>query len=150
MLISSFLFLFYMIGLSWIGIDLSVILALFSALINIVPYVGVLTGALISTIFAIFKFHDLTHPLLAMALFGAGHLLNPKIVGRQIGLHPVFVMFSLILGGKLFGVIGLIFSVPAAVISYLLMVLFRGLSEKQILLREQFIVRNRFVTSATD
>ncbi len=129
-LISFLLFLFYMMGLAWIGIDLSVILALFTALINIVPYVGVLAGALISILFAIFKFHDLTHPLLVMALFAAGHVLdgyflNPKIVGRQIGLHPILVMFSLILGGKLFGVIGLVFSVPAAaVINYLFNVLF--------------------------
>lgn len=132
LVISLLLSILYMIGLTWIGIDLSVILALFSALINIIPYVGVLTGALISTLFAIFKFHDLAHPLLVMAIFATGHLLdgyflNPKLVGRQIGLHPVFVIFSLILGGKMFGVIGLIISVPAAaVINYLLKVLFEA------------------------
>ncbi|MHB8483110.1 MAG: AI-2E family transporter [Nitrospiria bacterium] len=127
LLISSVLGVLYMIGLTWIGLDLSVILGFFSALINIIPYVGVLTGAFISILFALFKFQDVTHPLLVAGLYLAGHLLdgyylNPRIVGHKIGLHPLLVILSLLAGGKLFGVMGLLFSVPvAAICNYLLM-----------------------------
>ncbi|MBI1822306.1 MAG: AI-2E family transporter [Nitrospirae bacterium] len=126
LLISAVLGVLYMIGLTWIGLDLSIILGFFSALMNIIPFIGVLTGAFISTLFALFKFHDAVHPLLVIGLYTAGHLLdgyylNPKIVGHRIGLHPLLMILVLLTGGKLFGVMGLLFSVPvAAVGNYLL------------------------------
>jgi predicted PurR-regulated permease PerM len=39
-------------------------------------------------------------------------LLTPRIIGKSVGIHPVYVIMSLIVGGKLFGVIGLIIAVP--------------------------------------
>jgi predicted PurR-regulated permease PerM len=126
LLIALILAILDMIGLTLIGLDLSVVLGLFSGMINIIPYVGVLTGGFISTLFAIFKFHDFIHPILVVLLFLAGHLLDgyflsPKMVGHKIGLHPLMVIFALLVGGKYFGVIGLLFSVPvAAILNYIL------------------------------
>jgi predicted PurR-regulated permease PerM len=126
LLIAFILAVLDMIGLTLIGLDLSVVLGLFSGMINIIPYVGVLTGGFISTLFAIFKFHDFIHPLLVVLLFLAGHLLDgyflsPKMVGHKIGLHPIMVIFALLAGGKFFGVIGLLFAVPvAAILNYIL------------------------------
>jgi predicted PurR-regulated permease PerM len=125
LLISSFLSVFYIAGLTLIGLDLSVILGFFSALVNIVPYIGVLSGAMLSILFAFFSYHDILHPLMVIGLYLSGHLadgyyLSPKIVGKKIGLHPLIVILSLFIGGKIFGVIGLIFSVPtAAILNYI-------------------------------
>jgi predicted PurR-regulated permease PerM len=41
-------------------------------------------------------------------------IIQPKIVGDSVGLHPVFVIISLLIGGELFGIVGLLFAVPIA------------------------------------
>ena len=46
--------------------------------------------------------------------FVEGNILQPKLVGRSVGLHPVWLMFALFAFGSLFGFVGLLVSVPAA------------------------------------
>jgi predicted PurR-regulated permease PerM len=45
-----------------------------------------------------------------------GNVLTPKLVGDRIHLHPVWVIFALLAGGKLFGFVGVLLSVPAAAV----------------------------------
>jgi predicted PurR-regulated permease PerM len=44
-----------------------------------------------------------------------GAVISPRIVGESVGLHPVWVVFALALGGFFFGFVGLLVAVPAAV-----------------------------------
>lgn len=126
LLISLILSILYTIGLSFIGLDLSVVLGFLSGFINIIPYIGVLTGGIISILFAVVKFHDALHPLLVLGLFVTGHILDgyflgPRMVGQKIGLHPLVVILALLIGGQYFGLLGLLFSVPlAAIFNYIL------------------------------
>jgi predicted PurR-regulated permease PerM len=46
--------------------------------------------------------------------FIEGNILSPKLVGKSVGLHPVWLMFSLFAFGALFGFVGLLIAVPAA------------------------------------
>jgi predicted PurR-regulated permease PerM len=46
--------------------------------------------------------------------FIEGNILSPKLVGRSVGLHPVWLMFALFAFGALFGFAGLLIAVPAA------------------------------------
>ena len=67
-----------------------------------------------------------------IALFGLGHLLEsffltPRLVGERIGLHPVAVLFALLLFGEIFGFFGILLALPMAAVS---LVLLRFLKEQ--------------------
>ena len=122
----------YAIGLSLLGVDLALLLGLVAGLASIVPYLGVIIGILSSSVAAYVQFQDPTILFGVAAVFIVGQLLEgmvltPKLVGDQIGLHPVAVIFAIMAGGQLFGFIGVLLALPvAAVIRVLLSHLHSG------------------------
>ena len=65
------------------------------------------------------RWPDWTMPAMAAGIFLAGqfiegNILQPLLVGKEIGLHPVWLMFALIAFGVLFGFVGLLVAVPVA------------------------------------
>jgi predicted PurR-regulated permease PerM len=91
-----------------------------AGLLSFIPFVGSLTGLLLSVGVAIVQFWpDWAWILatLAVFVFGQfveGNVLSPKLVGASIGLHPVWLMFALLAFGSLFGFVGLLLAVPLA------------------------------------
>lgn len=128
----------YAIGLMLLGVDLALLLGLIAGLASIVPYLGVIVGIVSSGIAAYVQFQDPTILIgvAAVFLFGQlleGMVLTPKLVGDQIGLHPVAVIFAIMAGGQLFGFIGVLLALPvAAVIRVLLSHLHRGYKESHL------------------
>ena len=59
--------------------------------------------------------------MFAVGQFVEGNFLTPKLVGDNVGLHPVWVMFALLAGGVLLGFLGLMIAVPVAAIIGVLM-----------------------------
>jgi len=111
--------LIYAIGLSLVGIEFGVLIGLGAGLLSIVPYLGSIVGVLVAAGAAIFQFQDVLHPVLVLLVFGAGQAaegmyLTPKLVGDQIGLHPVTVIFAVLAGGQLFGFLGILLALPVA------------------------------------
>src|SRR3546814_14470693 len=49
-----------------------------------------------------------------------GNVLQPWLVGRQVNLHPVWIIFALLAGGTLFGFLGVLLAVPIAVVANIL------------------------------
>lgn len=116
----------YSLGLSLIGLDLSLLIGMLAGLISFVPYLGTVVGLVAGVVAAWFQFGDITHLLLVLAVFGAGQMLEgmvltPLLVGDRIGLHPVAVIFAVLAGGQLFGFLGILLGLPvAAIINVLL------------------------------
>jgi predicted PurR-regulated permease PerM len=111
--------LIYTIGLSLVGIDLAVLIGMGAGLLSIVPYLGSIVGVLVAAGAAIFQFQDVFHLLLVLVVFVVGQsaegmYLTPKLVGDQIGLHPVTVIFAVLAGGQLFGFLGILLALPVA------------------------------------
>ncbi|HET6565113.1 MAG TPA: AI-2E family transporter, partial [Xanthomonadales bacterium] len=109
----------YTCGLWAIGLNLAFVIGMLAGLLSIVPYLGTLVGVVAALIAATFQFQDLIHPLLALAVFGAGQtlegmVLTPKLVGDKVGLHPVAVIFAVLAGGQLFGFLGILLALPVA------------------------------------
>jgi len=109
----------YTIGLSLVGIELSVLIGMGAGLLSIVPYLGSIVGVAVALGVAFFQFQDWLHPLLVLLVFGVGQsaegmYLTPKLVGDQIGLHPVTVIFAVLAGGQLFGFLGILLALPVA------------------------------------
>ncbi len=116
----------YAIGLYFCGLELGVLVGFLAGIISFIPYVGSITGFVISMLIAILQFTSIV-PILCVASvfmvgqFLEGNFLTPKLVGESVGLHPVWVMFALLSGGALLGFLGLLLAVPiAAIIGVLL------------------------------
>lgn len=104
-------------GLSLLGVRYALFLGLVAALFDIIPYFGPILGALPALAVALLS-SPLT-ALWALLLFVAvqqleGSLLSPKLLGEQVGLHPLTVVFSVLAGGEILGVTGMLLAVPAA------------------------------------
>ena len=107
------------IGLLLLGIDHSVAIAAMAGLSSFVPYLGAAIGAVVGGTAAVFQFGTFTAGLKVVALFGAirfvdDWLLQPIISKHSVHLHPLIFLLSLMVGGEVFGYIGLVFAVPTA------------------------------------
>jgi predicted PurR-regulated permease PerM len=91
-----------------------------TGLLSFIPFVGALTGFLVASVVAGAQFWpDFTSIAMVIGVFVIGqvlegYILSPKLVGAKVGLHPVWLMFSLIAFGYLFGFVGLLIAVPLA------------------------------------
>ncbi len=112
--------LFYGSSLSLAGLNFGLLIGLFAGMISFIPYVGSMVGLGLSLGVALFQFWpDYLMPLVVLGIFLIGqflegNVLQPKLVGKSIGLHPVWLMFSLFAFGALFGFVGLLVAVPAS------------------------------------
>ena len=109
-LIMSITFLELAVGLTLIGVEYSVAIALFIAVFDILPVLG--TGGIMIPWVILEAFRgDLALAVRLLIVYVAitviRNILEPKIVGSQIGLHPVVTLASMLLGAQLYGVIGL-------------------------------------------
>jgi predicted PurR-regulated permease PerM len=111
---------FYAVGLTAVGLNFGLLIGLFAGLISFIPYVGSLVGLALSVGVALVQFWPQWPWVLAVAgiffigQFVEGNILQPRLVGKSVGLHPVWLMFSLFAFGYLFGFVGLLIAVPAA------------------------------------
>jgi len=122
----------YAVGLTLLGVRFGLLIGLLSGLASIVPYLGVIVGISVAGLVAFFQFDDWLMLLAVLSVFGFGQLvestvLQPKLLGDKIGLHPVAVIFAVLAGGQLFGFTGVLLALPVA---SMVMVVLRYLHEK--------------------
>lgn len=119
-LCSLILGVFYSVGLILVGLNFGLLIGLVAGALSFIPYVGTIVGFLLAGGVALAQFWpDYIPILMAIGVFVAGQLiegniLQPYLVGARIGLHPVWLMFSLLAFGYLFGFVGLLIAVPVA------------------------------------
>ena len=107
------------IGLAVIGVPYALAIGLIAGVLNVVPYLGPAIMALLAAIAGLF-----VSPWAAVwavvVVFAVQQLdslvMAPRIMGDQVDLHPLLVVFALLVGASLFGVPGMILSVPVAAI----------------------------------
>ena len=111
---------YYAIGLTLIGLNFGLLIGMFAGLISFIPYVGSFVGLLIALGVALVQFWPdyiwigATLAVFFSGQFLEGNILQPKLVGASVGLHPVWLMFALFAFGALFGFVGLLIAVPAS------------------------------------
>lgn len=114
--------LMYAIGLTIVGLNFGLLIGLFAGIISFIPYVGSMVGLVLALIVAIVQFWPdfimigAVILVFAVGQFIEGNILQPRLVGSSVGLHPVWLMFALFAFGALFGFVGLLIAVPAAAI----------------------------------
>ena len=111
---------FYAVALTFTGLNFGLLIGIISGLITFIPYIGSMTGLILSLGVAVAQFwpaYGLILIVLSIFLVGQfieGYVLAPKLVGESVGLHPVWVIFALLAFGYLFGFVGLLVAVPLA------------------------------------
>lgn len=111
---------YYAIGLTLTGLNFGLLIGFFSGLISFIPYVGSFVGLALALGVALVQFWPDWIMVVAVAVvfftgqFVEGNILQPKLVGSSVGLHPVWLMFALFAFGSLFGFTGMLVAVPAA------------------------------------
>ena len=111
---------FYAIGLSLAGLKFGLAIGLFAGFLTFIPYAGAMIGGILAIGVGLVQFWpDIVSILLVVGVFAVGqflegNFLSPKLVGKSVGLHPVWLMFALLAFGYLFGFAGLLLAVPLA------------------------------------
>ena len=118
------------IGLFFIGVPYALALGAFVSVTAIIPYLGAFLGAIPALLVALTTPNPLTSVVLVALLFLAvqqleGNFLTPKIQGDTLHVHPILVFLGVILGGGLFGLLGVIVAVPALAVLRVLFDFFR-------------------------
>jgi predicted PurR-regulated permease PerM len=104
-------------GLMIVGLEHAIFFGVFASLMAIIPYIGIIIGALPPLLFAFLLGDSLITPVLVMAVFGTvqfleGNFISPRIVGSKVAINPFMAMLALIIGGEIWGISGMILFVP--------------------------------------
>lgn len=107
------------VGLAALGFPYAAMLGLMVGVLSVVPYLGLLLSLAPAVFIALVSGSPGLALLKVAVVYGGAQLLegtviSPRIVGDSVGLHPVWVVLALALGGYYFGFVGLLIAVPAA------------------------------------
>ncbi len=106
------------IGLSIIGLDFAFLIGLTAGIANIIPYVGPLIGCIPAIIIGLLSPNPIIALWAVLLLFAVQQLdsavISPKVVGDSMGIHPIFVIMAITIGGSIAGILGMLLSVPIA------------------------------------
>ena len=107
----------YALGLSIVGVDLWLLIAIISGFANLIPYLGPFFGFCFAAIMALVSGGGVAMLLGVSIVFGVVSFLEsmfitPKIQGKNIGLSPLAIMLALIAGAKVLGIFGMLIAIP--------------------------------------
>lgn len=112
--------LFSTLALTILGIRYSLILGIVIGIFSIIPYFGSIISTVISVIITIFSTGIFPAIWTCAALLVLeqidGNFIGPKIIGDKLNMRPLWVIFAVTVGGGLFGMIGLLLSVPVLMV----------------------------------
>ncbi|MBR9831542.1 AI-2E family transporter [bacterium] len=114
------------IGLFALGIEYALFFGIFSAVLTVIPYIGIAIGASLPTLFALVTKDSLAYPIGVMILYAVvqfleGNFITPKIVGDKVNINPLAAIVALIIGGSIWGIIGMILAIPVTGILQILL-----------------------------
>jgi predicted PurR-regulated permease PerM len=120
LLVCCILGVYYAGGLTLAGLNFGLLIGVVSGFLTFIPYVGSVTALVVSFAVALAQFYPnwghifIVVGVVLVGQFLEGNVLSPKLVGGSTGLHPVWLIFSLLAFGYLFGFVGLLLAVPLA------------------------------------
>lgn len=117
LIVASFVGILTAVSLLVLRVNFAVLVGLIAGSANVIPYFGPVIGIVLGVLFAL-----MDSPMKALWVIIVltiiqqieTAILSPKIVGQRVGVHPIVVILALIIGGKFFGLVGLLIAVPTA------------------------------------
>ncbi len=111
---------FYAVALMIAGLQFGLVVGALAGLLTFIPYSGALIGGVLAIGLALFQFWGdwlqiaIVTGIFAVGQFLEGNIITPRLVGKSVGLHPVWLIFALSAFGALFGFVGMLVAVPLA------------------------------------
>ncbi|MGH9940645.1 MAG: AI-2E family transporter [Blastocatellia bacterium] len=120
----------YAVGFAIVGLPAWAGVAVLAGLLNVIPYVGTTLGLALAIGFTLGdggSFWRIGGVVSVFAIVQAieGYYLMPRILGARLSLHPRAVFLGLLIGGKLFGLLGVILAVPTIAVAKVFLMFFR-------------------------
>lgn len=119
-LVCLFVSLASIIVFKWLEIPYALLLSFIMGMTNLIPYFGPIIGAVPAVLIS-YTISGKLVVYVIIAIIGIqileNNFLSPYIVGKNVNIHPVAIIFVLMLGGELFGIIGMILAVPVLTIA---------------------------------
>lgn len=130
------------IALLFIGIDVPVFWAFLIFLLNYIPTIGSLVGTVFPAIFCLLQFGDVSNCLLVLGIVGSiqlvvGNLLEPRLMGNTLNISSFVAIFALSFWGALWGITGMLLSIPITVIMVIVFSHFTSTRAVAVLLSEK-------------
>ncbi len=124
LVLSLIIAVLYFIGLVVLHVDYPLALGLLGGVLEIIPVIGPIISAIPAVLVAFTQ-----SPILALAVVGLyfvvqqleGHVIVPNVMKRAIGLPSLLILISLLIGGRILGIIGIVLSVPVLVIIHVIL-----------------------------
>lgn len=114
------------LALTLIGIDFAIIIGIIAGIFNIVPYFGPIVGFVLAGLIGAIgpEPQKAIYAMIAVVVLQQidGWYIVPKVIGNSVKLHPVVVLLSIVIGGKLFGLAGILLGVPVAAFIRLILI----------------------------
>ena len=139
------------IALLLLGVDFPLLWAFIIFVFNFIPYVGSFIATFLPSVFAVLQFNSLTHFVwvflsvqFCQTLVANG--IEPKIMGRSLNLSPLVVLITLAIWGTIWGVLGMIISVPVTSILVIVLAQFKETRNIAVLLSETGNIENMVVS----
>jgi predicted PurR-regulated permease PerM len=120
-MVSLMLMIFYGITLTAIDLKFSLILSVLIGVLAIIPYLGTIIGLILCLSIAVAQWTSWEGWTLTLGVFILGQLLEgyylqPKFIGEKVGLHPLWILFALLSGSALWGILGALIAMPLAAV----------------------------------
>ena len=118
LILIAILAVLYSIGLSITGVNHAILISILAAVLSLIPYIGNIIGYALAVGMAFFSGSGVTGALgvtatFVFAQFVESYILEPYIVGDKVNINPVFTIIAVVLGGAVWGVVGMILAIPA-------------------------------------
>lgn len=106
------------IGLLALGIDHAIFFGILSGVLTIIPYIGIIIGALFPVLMALITKDSIWYTIgviivFAVVQFLEGNFITPRITGSKVSINALAAIVALVIGGKILGIAGMILAVPA-------------------------------------
>ena len=106
------------IGLTLIGLDFAIVIGMMAGAFNVIPYFGMYIAMIPAIIVGLLSGTPILALFAALVMIGVQQIdvliISPRVIGGSVGIHPVFVILSIIIAGNYFGLIGMLLAVPIA------------------------------------
>lgn len=115
--VMAILGIMYLIAFLAFDIRYALLFTVLGALITVIPYIGPLLSGVLPVAFALIEGNDTQFMLLFAAVILIiqlieSYILEPLIIGNEVSLTPLFIIIAIIIGGMLWGILGMILFVP--------------------------------------
>lgn len=110
--------IYYATALMLAGLQFGLIIGAIAGAVTVIPYIGAMIGGALAIGLAFYQFWGdwvaigIVVAIFAFGQFMEGNVVTPRLVGKSIGLHPVWLILALSVFGGLFGIAGMLVAVP--------------------------------------